>query len=342
MSNILVTGSAGFIGMHLVLNLTKSLSNNVWGIDSLNEYYSKKLKLERLSYCGIDPNKISDELIIKSSSIPNYKFILDDLSDINFLEELMYKNDIDTVIHLAAQAGVRYSIENPQTYIHNNLNCFFNIIESSRKVKIKHFVYASSSSVYGNSKNSKFNETQNVDSPVSLYAATKKCDELIAHSYSEVFKLRTTGLRFFTVYGPWGRPDMAYFSFTEKILNDEVINVYNNGELYRDFTYIDDIVNGIEIILENRINDSKLYEIFNIGNDNPTKLIDFIKIIENKLNKVSKKKYDLMQNGDVYLTCADIDKLKSYGYKPKVSLENGISKFVDWYLIFFSSNKISK
>lgn len=331
--NILVTGAAGFIGMHLVIELINK-GYNVFGIDTINDYYDINLKYARLLNCGISETNTCNNEFVQSKNFLNYYFSKVNLTNKKAVEEVFSNQKIDMVIHLAAQAGVRYSINNPDTYIENNLNGFFNIIDAARKSGIKKFIYASSSSVYGNSDVTPFDEEMNVDRPVSLYAATKKCNELIAHSYSEIYNIQTIGLRFFTVYGPWGRPDMAYFSFTKAIFSGEEIKIYNNGELSRDFTYIDDIVDGIcELV---NINLNKKYLIFNIGNDNPEKLMDFVNIIEAEVGKPANIKFVEMQKGDVEKTWANINSLsQTSGYRPKTNLQSGIHSFVKWYKEYY-------
>lgn len=332
--NILVTGSAGFIGMHLVIELA-NIGYNVFGIDNINDYYDLNLKYARLANCGIEKNNIKNNELIQSSKIKNYFFSKIDLSNTQAIETILKDKKIDIIIHLAAQAGVRYSIECPETYIQNNLNCFFNIINAAQKNRISKFIYASSSSVYGNLKSTPFDEKMNADMPVSLYAATKKCNELIAHSYSEIYNLQTVGLRFFTVYGPWGRPDMAYFSFTKAMFAGDEIKIYNKGELSRDFTYIDDIIEGICSLIKTDLVNK--YSVFNIGNDKPEKLMNFVKMIEKEVGKSANLKMMEMQKGDVEKTWANIEYLKNVtGYKPKTNLEIGLHKFVRWYKEFYN------
>ncbi len=335
---ILVTGAAGFIGFHLSLKLIKE-GYSVIGIDNLNNYYSIKLKEERLNIL----QKTSKDLKLK------FNFERGDLEDKTFLNRLFEKFEPQIVINLAAQAGVRYSIKNPDAYVQSNLVGFINILELSRKFKIKHLIYASSSSVYGGNQNLPFKESDGVDHPVSLYAATKKANELMAHSYSHLYDIPATGLRFFTVYGPWGRPDMALFLFTKAILEGKEINVYNNGDMKRDFTYIDDITESISRLIKlipKKNNKFDLlhpdpaqswcaHRIFNIGNSNPVNLIDFIDAIEDKLGKKAKKKNLPMQPGDVASTFADTLLLqKLIGFKPQTSIEEGIGKFIEWYKDF--------
>lgn len=332
MRKVLVTGSAGFIGFHLTKALLK-LGFHVTGIDNLNDYYDPRLKLNRLDAL--------DKFIRDNDLLNHYAFVRLDLNNEEGLSELFATYDFDVVINLAAQAGVRYSLENPKVYVDSNLVGFMNLLECCRKVELEHFVFASSSSVYGMNKEQPFSTSHNTDYPVSLYAATKKCNELLAHSYSHLFNIQCTGLRFFTVYGPYGRPDMAYYSFTHAINNDIPINVYNNGNMKRDFTYIDDIIDGILLVIERppvaysppTSNAIAPFEILNIGNNQPVTLNKFICSIEDALGKKALRKNQPMQSGDVPITYANIDPLaEKYGFKPQISIEIGMKKFVDWYL----------
>lgn len=325
---VLVTGAAGFIGFHLTLALLNR-DDEVVGIDNLNDYYDPALKQLRL-----------DE-IAKHSKCSNFEFIKADISDRAFMERLFADNSFDVVVNLAAQAGVRYSLENPHAYVESNLVGFVNILEGCRHSKVKHLVYASSSSVYGMNVKQPFSTDDRVDYPISLYAATKKSNELMAHTYSHLYNIPTTGLRFFTVYGPYGRPDMAYYKFTEAILSGESIDVYNNGEMKRDFTYIDDIVEVVLRVVDSlpppqvntRTTSMAPYKLFNIGNNNPVCLSDFIAEIENSCGKTANKKFLPMQAGDVPITFAGIDDLANeFGFKPSTSIASGIDKFVYWYL----------
>ena len=323
MRKVLITGVAGFIGYHLAKRL---IAENIFviGIDNMNDYYSVELKKDRLKNIGE-----RDNFLFIEASIENMDVLEDCFKD--------YKPDI--VINLAAQAGVRYSIENPKAYIDSNVIGFFNMLECCRRYPVKHLIFASSSSVYGANKKVPYSTKDKVDTPVSLYAATKKTDELLAYSYSKLYKIKTTGLRFFTVYGPFGRPDMAYFSFTDKIMNDKSIQIFNNGDMYRDFTYIDDIIEGIVRLLDyipKEDENNAFYKIYNIGNNNPVKLMDFINILEESLGKSARKEYLPMQPGDVYQTYADIEELKrDTGFAPKTKLSDGINKFVEWYKKYY-------
>lgn len=328
---ILVTGAAGFIGFHLI----KALLGKdcfIIGIDNINDYYDIHLKEERL------------RILREGATAESFKFIKLDLADREAMSELFSNHQFDTVINLGAQAGVRYSIENPNAYIDSNVVGFVNILEGCRHNNVKHLIYASSSSVYGMNTKQPFSTADCVDFPISLYAATKKSNELMAHSYSHLYGIPTTGLRFFTVYGPYGRPDMAYFSFTKKILAGEPIDVYNNGDMQRDFTYIDDIVNGIVRIVgkapspqhSSITTATAPYKIYNIGNNQPITLRRFITAIENACGKKAKENLLPMQPGDVPITYADIDELTNdIGFRPETSIEKGIEKFVNWYKEYY-------
>ena len=332
---VLVTGVAGFIGMHVSLRLISD-GHHVAGVDNLNSYYDVKLKKARLRNIGG-----SSQFVFK-------KFDLADRGSVNtFFDEFQP----DVVINLAAQAGVRYSIENPHTYIDSNIVGFTNILEACRRAQVEHLVYASSSSVYGLNQNMPFHEGQNVDHPLALYGATKKANELLAHSYSHLFGLPTTGLRFFTVYGPWGRPDMALFKFTDAILNGKPIEVYNHGEMVRDFTYIDDVVEGVVRLVNKPATTSKGFDafspdaglseapwrIFNIGNGQPIPLMNYISALEQALGIEAEKNFLEMQPGDVPMTSADTLRLWQWvGFRPNTSVEDGVKKFVDWYRTFYS------
>lgn len=351
---ILITGTAGFIGSHLALRLL-GRGDEVVGLDNINDYYDQNLKYGRLQKSGIinsldEGQSIPYGTLRKSNIYPNYQFIKINLEDKEAMIKLFESEKFDAVCNLAAQAGVRYSLTNPQAYIDSNIVGFMNILECCRHYGIKNLCYASSSSVYGLNEELPFSTDHNVDHPISLYAASKKSNELMAHTYSHLFGISTTGLRFFTVYGPWGRPDMAYFLFVKAALENRSIDIFNNGNMYRDFTYIDDIVKGIVCVIDhpahsdptwNGINgkvssSSSPYKIYNIGNNNPVKLMDFISAIEKKLGKEIAKKFLPLQAGDVPGTYADVnDLVNDLGYKPSMSIQEGIDKFIDWYLDFF-------
>lgn len=337
---ILITGAAGFIGFHLIKILSKQ-NHELIGLDNLNDYYDVNLKLLRLKELGIEiDSSFNEPKKIKGKD--NIHFYKEDICNTEFIQTLFELEKFDIVVHLAAQAGVRYSITNPDAYIDSNINGFYNILKNCKEHSIQHFIYASSSSVYGNSDKIPFSTLDPVNEPISLYAATKKSNELLSYTYSHLYNLKTTGLRFFTVYGPWGRPDMAYYKFVKAILEEEKIPVYNNGKLERDFTYVDDIVNGIDrIVNKGFISNSKNknYAIYNIGNGNPIELMEFITIIEKHLNKKAKINMLPMQDGDVYRTWSEIkDLAKNYDYKPNTTLDFGIKKFVDWYIMLNKNN----
>ena len=334
---ILLTGAAGFIGYHLCEALLKA-GHNVVGIDNINDYYDVDLKYARLQQLGVARAKSQGFNAICSSTThgTQMQFIRMHLEDRKALPELFKEFKFDMVCNLAAQAGVRYSLENPEAYVDSNITGFLNVLECCRHYKVKRLVYGSSSSVYGNSDAVPFSETANVDKPISLYAATKKSNELMAHTYSHLYGIGTIGLRFFTVYGPWGRPDMAMFLFTDAIINNRPIKVFNSGDLSRDFTYIDDIVAGVVATLIKESNDSSLCKLYNIGNSAPVQLMDFIKSIENNLGVVAEKELLPMQAGDVNQTWADVSRLqKDYNYKPNTSVEKGVEAFVNWYKIYY-------
>ncbi|MCF7809812.1 GDP-mannose 4,6-dehydratase [bacterium] len=334
----LITGGAGFIGFHLSYKFLKE-GNQIVSLDNLNDYYDVNLKNDRL------------DLLRK---YPNFHFYKCDLADKNALTDVFTAEKIgseDIIINLAAQAGVRYGLKNPDSYIQSNIIGFYNLLELAKDVHCPHLLYASSSSVYGGNTRLPYSVHDNVDHPISLYAATKKSNELLAHVYSYTWGLPTTGLRFFTVYGPWGRPDMAYFTFTKAILKGEVMPVYNNGEMFRDFTYIDDVIDGIVrltylIPKNNTIWDANNpdpatswapYRIFNIGNNQSVKLLDFIRVIENALGKKAIIEYKPVQTGDVEATYADIDDIsKDVGFKPSTSIEEGIPNFITWYKEYYN------
>jgi len=328
---ILITGAAGFIGMHSVLKFA-SLGHDVIGLDNINAYYETDLKYARLAELGIKREEL--EYNKKVNGNINIQFVLLDIQDAGNLNSLFAKQKFDIVIHLAAQAGVRYSITNPRDYIDSNIIGFYNILEACRNFPLQHLVFASSSSVYGNTDVVPFSENQNTDSPVSFYAATKKSNEVMAHSYSELYKMKITGLRFFTVYGPWGRPDMAPTLFAKAGMEGKPIKVFNEGNQSRDFTYIDDIVQGIEIVAQNPPAETN-FRLLNIGNGNPVSLMEFIKLLESHLDKSFI--YNLMpaQNGDVQSTYADVSEIQKLGYKATTSLEYGIPKFVNWFTEYY-------
>ena len=320
---VLVTGAAGFIGFHLSRRLL-SLGASVCGIDNLNDYYDVSLKEARLAILEKEPG---------------FTFVRGDLADEETVTKLFEDFRPDIVVNLAAQAGVRYSIDNPRSYILSNIVGFFHILEACRRHPVEHLLFASSSSVYGQQKKTPFATTDNVDHPISLYAATKKSDELMAYTYSHLYGIPATGLRFFTVYGPWGRPDMAYFKFTNKIVRGEPIQIYNHGDMLRDFTYIDDIVRGVENMLCNPPAPNELgdrYKIYNIGNNKPEKLMDFIETLEKAIGHTARKEYLPMQPGDVYQTYADVtDLIRDFDFKPSTPISEGLARFAAWYKDYY-------
>ena len=338
---VFITGTAGFIGFHLSRRLLKE-GYHVTGIDNMNPYYDVKLKEARLD---------------KLMPFENFSFFKTDISDRKGLKKVFENSEFDVVVNLAAQAGVRYSIENPHAYVDSNVVGFVNLLECCRHNNVKHFAFASSSSVYGANTKMPFSVHHNVDHPVSLYAATKKANELMAHTYSHLYGLCCTGLRFFTVYGPWGRPDMALFLFTKAILEEKPIKIFNHGKMQRDFTYIDDIVEGVTRIMgklpepnpawsgddpDPGTSYSK-YKIYNIGNNNPIELMEFINVIEKALGKKAKKEFLDLQPGDVPATYADIDDLiKDVGFKPETPIETGIKRFISWYKEYYGSESLFK
>ena len=346
---VLVTGAAGFIGYHLVNHLIKT-GFEVVGLDSINDYYHVSLKHDRLLEAGVAEDCIEYNKPTTSIKMAGYFFIQLKLEDKENLDKLFLNQQFDIVVNLAAQAGVRYSVTNPAAYIESNIVGFANLLECCRHNHIKHFVYASSSSVYGLNETIPFTTNQSVDHPISLYAATKKSNELMAHVYSHLYGLPTTGLRFFTVYGPWGRPDMAMFLFTKAIVERQPIQVFNNGDMERDFTYIDDIVDGVIRVVNHpptgnpewsgvtpEPSSSRApYQLYNIGNSAPVKLTKFIEAIENKLGKKAEKIMMPMQPGDVFKTYADVNALKTeLDYNPSTSVQDGVNNFIDWYLGYF-------
>ncbi len=323
---VLITGCAGFIGMHVAQRLL-ARGDTVIGIDNLNDYYDPSLKQARLA---------------QLAPYAGFRFELMDIAERPAMANLFRTEKFDRVVHLAAQAGVRYSLQNPHAYVDSNLVGFVNVLEGCRHNAVEHLVYASSSSVYGGNTKMPFAENDSVDHPVSLYAATKKANELMAHSYSHLYGMPTTGLRFFTVYGPWGRPDMAYFLFTKAILSNKSIDVFNQGDMKRDFTYIDDIVEGILRITDRAPIPSALspvpYRVFNIGNHEPVQLLDFIACIEKKLGRTAKKRFLPMQDGDVSATYAHMKALTDWvNFSPSTSLTSGIENFVDWYVSYYKT-----
>jgi UDP-glucuronate 4-epimerase len=331
---ILITGTAGFIGFYLAKHL---LANDytIVGLDNINNYYDIRLKFARLAETGIDQNEVEYGKLLQSNTFEKYRFVMANLEDRETLYNLFISEKFDIVVNLAAQAGVRYSIENPHAYIDSNIVGFMNILECCRHNKIKHLVYASSSSVYGNGNKVPFSENDCVDFPVSLYAATKKANELMAHTYSHLYHLPTTGLRFFTVYGEWGRPDMAPMLFAQSIIDEKPIKVFNHGDLSRDFTYIEDVIEGIARItnhIPNIFTIPAYYQLFNVGNSVPVSLMDFINTMENEFGKQAILEMYPMQQGDVKMTYADITHLeKAVAYKPKTSLKEGLNKFAKWF-----------
>lgn len=334
---ILVTGAAGFIGYHLCEALLKT-GHKVIGLDNINDYYDVNLKYARLKQLGIarDDAQVFSDLCSSAVHGSQMQFVRMYLEDREKLPKLFREFEFDLVCNLAAQAGVRYSLENPEAYIDSNINGFLNILECCRHYNVKRLVYASSSSVYGNNDVVPFKETANVDKPISLYAATKKSNELMAHTYSHLYGVETIGLRFFTVYGPWGRPDMAYFLFTYAILKNRPIKVFNNGNLYRDFTYIDDIVNGVISTLIKDSKNKNLCKLYNIGNGKPVNLLDFITKIENNIGFKARKKMLPMQAGDVNKTFANTKNIEQdYNYCSQINIDDGIEMFVTWYKFFY-------
>ncbi|WP_316960077.1 NAD-dependent epimerase [Staphylococcus delphini] len=330
---ILITGTAGFIGSHLSKKLI-SQGHEVVGIDNINDYYDVTIKEDRLKSIGTE----------------NFTFYKINLEDDVSMDNIFKNEKPHVVVNLAAQAGVRYSLENPRAYIDSNIVGFTNILECSRHHKVEHLIYASSSSVYGANTSKPFSTSDNIDHPLSLYAATKKSNELMAHTYSHLYNLPTTGLRFFTVYGPWGRPDMALFKFTKAIVNDEAIDVYNHGKMMRDFTYVDDIVEAISRLVQKPAQPNPEwtgdnpdpsssyapYKIYNIGNNSPVRIMEFVEAIENKLGKVAKKNYMDLQPGDVPETYANVDDLfNNIDFKPETTIQDGVNRFVDWYLDYY-------
>ena len=345
----LVTGAAGFIGFHVAQKLIDQ-GEDVVGLDIINDYYDINLKYSRLQHHGIAKEKIETGLLVASSKYANYRFLKLDLAEKEPLLKLFEQEKFDVVIHLAAQAGVRYSLTHPEVYVHSNITGFLNILEACRFHPVKHLVYASSSSVYGANEKMPFSTSDSVDHPISLYAASKKSNELMAHTYSHLFGVPTTGLRFFTVYGPWGRPDMALFLFTEAILKGEPIKVFNYGQMKRDFTYIDDIVEGILKVADRPARPNKDFDpknpdpgsskvpfkIYNIGNSSPVLLMDYIHAVEKGLGKEAKMELLPLQPGDVPASHADVEDLvRDTGYKPSTPIDQGVKAFTDWYMDYY-------
>ncbi|PHR74609.1 MAG: hypothetical protein COA67_00610 [Lutibacter sp.] len=347
MKKVFITGVAGFIGFHLAKKLVAE-GYNVFGIDNLNDYYDVNLKLARLKELGIDTSNLVDNKEVKGS----ITFIKQDLKDLEPLKNLFKKHQFDYAVNLAAQAGVRYSLINPFSYVDNNITGFLNLLESCRATPVKHLVFASSSSVYGLSEEVPFHEDNSTDHPLAIYAASKKANEMMAHSYAHLYNIPSTGLRFFTVYGPWGRPDMALFLFTKAIIEDKEFEVFNDGDMSRDFTYVDDIVESIKrlIPLAPKSNNPKFdakhptpskskapYQLFNIGNNSPVALMSFVEEIEKALGKKGKRVFKPMQDGDVKSTYANVESLFEYiDFKPETKLKDGIRAFVDFYLKFYN------
>lgn len=351
---ILITGTAGFIGFHLANRLIER-GDEVVGLDMINDYYDINLKYDRLAQAGINRSEISYGKMVSSESKANYRFIQLKLEDKAEIDRLFADEQFDAVCNLAAQAGVRYSLINPLAYVESNMVGFVNLLEACRHNSVKHLVYASSSSVYGLNESMPFSTSDNVDHPVSLYAASKKSNELMAHTYSHLFGIPTTGLRFFTVYGPWGRPDMALFLFTEAILKNEPIKVFNYGKMVRDFTYVADIVEGVVRVIDhppagddswsgkdpNPASSKAPYKIYNIGNNNPVKLMDFIQEIEQSLGKEAEKNMMPIQPGDVPATYADVqDLIDDLDYKPDTSIQEGVQAFIQWYRNYYSEKYV--
>jgi len=348
---ILVTGTAGFIGFYVAKKLLER-GDEVVGIDNINDYYDVNLKYARLSELGIDKKAIKEGVLTRSSTYVKHQFIKVNLEDSEIINKLFKEEKFEAVCNLAAQAGVRYSLENPHAYIQSNIVGLMNILEACRQYGVNNLAYASSSSVYGLNKSQPFKTSDYTDHPVSLYAATKKSSEMMAHAYSHLYGIQTTGLRFFTVYGPWGRPDMAPMLFADAILHDRAIKVFNHGDMSRDFTYIDDIVDGIIKVIDNpaKSNEnfdptnpdpsisSAPYQIYNIGNNEPVSLMEFIETIESSLGKKAEKIFMDMQDGDVVSTYADVSGLiEDFGYKPDTKLSEGIEKFIRWYQDFYKN-----
>lgn len=328
---VLVTGAAGFIGFHLVRALC-GRGDEVTGVDNINDYYTPSLKYARLAQCGVAEADTVQGRLAQSATMPGYRFARLDITDAPALERLFEAGKFDAVVNLAAQAGVRYSIDNPRAYVESNVSGFLNVLECCRRWPVRHLVYASSSSVYGGNTKTPFAEDDRVDNQVSIYAATKKADELMANVYRHLYGVPATGLRFFTVYGPWGRPDMAPMLFTDAIVHGREIKVFNHGELSRDFTYVDDIVEGVVRVLDRPTSQP----VYNIGHGEPMRLMDFISTLERRLGREARKQMLPMQPGDVHTTLADTTLLaRDHAYRPSVGLDEGIAKTVEWYKDYF-------
>jgi UDP-glucuronate 4-epimerase len=353
LKKILLTGSAGFIGYHLTKALLER-GDQVIGYDNINDYYDVNLKYGRLNELGIKQTAVKEHELTLSEQYPNYRFVKADLCDREYLNQLFEEEQFDHVINLAAQAGVRYSVENPQAYIDANVQGYLNILEACRNYPVKHLVYASSSSVYGSNTQMPFSVHHHTDHPLSLYAATKKSNEMMAHTYSHLFNIPTTGIRFFTVYGSWGRPDMALFLFAEAIRKGEKLKVFNHGKMERDFTYVGDIVQGVIAALDQPAKPNPEfdrtkpdagsshapYRLYNIGNNQPVKLMDYIEALEKAMGKTTEKEFLPMQPGDVQKTYADLkDLIDDFDYKPNTPLEKGIAEFVEWFVDYKNSIK---
>ncbi len=329
---VLVTGAAGFIGFHAINHLVGK-GHFVVGLDNINDYYSVELKYDRLKEAGIMRQPIGSHEYVQSEKYQSYRFVKADLLDKNFINGLFEQERFDVVCNLAAQVGVRYSIRNPHAYADSNITGFLNILEACRYYPVKHLVFASSSSVYGLNKKIPYSESDRVDSPISLYAATKRSGELMAHVYSHLYGIPATGVRFFTVYGPWGRPDMAPFLFLDSIVKQKPIKIFNHGNLSRDFTYIDDIIGGLAAIIESSPAPDNLFRIYNIGRGQPVELLDFIAAIEEVSGKKAVRELVEMQKGDVYTTYASTEALeRDFGYRPKISVREGINRLYEWYI----------
>ena len=332
---LLITGAAGFIGFHLTKAFVEK-GEDVIGIDNINDYCDVDLKFSRLDENGIDRLSICEQRMVQSKLYPNYRFMKIDICNKDDVFRLFSNERPDVVCHLAAQTGVRYSLINPDVYIQSNITGFCNILEACRHYPVQNLLYASSSSVYGKNKEQPYGIDQQTDHPVSLYAATKKMNELMAHTYSHLYHIPTIGLRFFTVYGPWGRPDMAPFIFAKSIIEGVPLKVYNNGAMSRDFTYVDDVVRSIILLLDAGVSPAQPYQLYNIGGGHPTGLLEFISILEKYLGKVAEKQFLPLQDGDMITTFADVSSLiNKISYQPQTSVDEGIQKFVKWYKLFF-------